>query len=98
MPRTPLALLLVACAAGTARAFTSPAAFTAHGSPSRAKTMNKREAPVAHAVPVEAVKAALALPTMYALMSGNEYFTHRYYQHAEYNKDNFFQVQLEAMV
>jgi hypothetical protein len=29
---------------------------------------------------------------MYALMSGNEYFTHRYYQHAEYNKDTFFQV------
>ena len=28
---------------------------------------------------------------MYGLMSVNEYFTHRYYQHAEYNRDRFFQ-------
>ena len=90
MPRPPLALLLVACTAANASAFTSPAFSAAH--PTHAKAVSKRAAPVAHAVPVEALKAALALPTMYALMSGNEYFTHRYYQHAEYNKDTFFQV------
>jgi len=85
-------LLLVACSAAAARAFTSPASFAAHGLAGHAPAVSKRAAPVAHAVPVEALKAALALPTMYALMSGNEYFTHRYYQHAEYNKDTFFQA------
>lgn len=34
----------------------------------------------------------LAAPTMYALMSGNEYVTHRYYQHAEFNKDRVCQA------
>jgi hypothetical protein len=43
-------------------------------------------------VALPALKWALALPTMYGLMSVNEYFTHRYYQHAEYNKDKFFQA------
>mmetsp|Transcript_11132 Transcript_11132/g.18903 ORF Transcript_11132/g.18903 Transcript_11132/m.18903 type:complete len:306 (+) Transcript_11132:1-918(+) len=38
-----------------------------------------------------AVKWIAAGPAMYALMSFNEYFTHRYYQHAEYNKSPFFQ-------
>jgi len=38
-----------------------------------------------------ATKWVLAGPVLYALMSVNEYFTHRYYQHAEYNKDRFFQ-------
>ena len=32
------------------------------------------------------VRVALALPTMYALMSLNEYATHRYFQHLEFNK------------
>eukprot|EP00322_Chrysochromulina_rotalis_P028445 CAMPEP_0115867880 /NCGR_PEP_ID=MMETSP0287-20121206/20996_1 /TAXON_ID=412157 /ORGANISM="Chrysochromulina rotalis, Strain UIO044" /LENGTH=317 /DNA_ID=CAMNT_0003322499 /DNA_START=25 /DNA_END=978 /DNA_ORIENTATION=+ len=32
-----------------------------------------------------------ALPTLYALMSGNEYVTHRWYQHEEFNRDHAFQ-------
>jgi len=32
-----------------------------------------------------------ALPTLYALMSVNEYATHRWYQHEEFNKDHAFQ-------
>ena len=32
------------------------------------------------------VRGASALPTMYALMSLNEYMTHRYFQHLEFNK------------
>ena len=49
-------------------------------------------APAATMVGLGALKWAAALPTMYGLMSVNEYFTHRYYQHAEYNKDKFFQA------
>jgi hypothetical protein len=33
----------------------------------------------------------LALPTLYCLMSFNEYATHRWYQHEEFNRDNAFQ-------
>jgi len=32
-----------------------------------------------------------ALPALYALMSVNEYATHRWYQHEEFNKDHAFQ-------
>lgn len=32
-----------------------------------------------------------AAPTLYALMSWNEYITHRYYQHAEFNKTAWMQ-------
>lgn len=32
-----------------------------------------------------------ALPTLYALMSANEYVTHRWYQHEEFNKDHALQ-------
>jgi len=40
---------------------------------------------------MESAKWVLAGPALYSLMSVNEYFTHRYYQHAEYNKASFFQ-------
>ena len=40
---------------------------------------------------MESAKWVLAGPALYSLMSVNEYFTHRYYQHAEYNKATFFQ-------
>merc|ERR1719149_428414 len=33
-----------------------------------------------------AVRWSLALPTMYSLMSLNEYMTHRYFQHLEFNR------------
>jgi hypothetical protein len=33
----------------------------------------------------------LAVPALYALMSFNEYATHRYYQHEEFNHDHAFQ-------
>lgn len=36
-------------------------------------------------------KVMLAMPVMYVLMSVNEYITHRYYQHAEFNKNTFLQ-------
>ena len=38
-----------------------------------------------------AVKWVLAAPVMYALMSVNEYATHRWYQHEEFNRDHTFQ-------
>merc|ERR1712087_572368 len=40
---------------------------------------------------VGAVGAAAALPTLYALMSVNEYCTHRWYQHEEFNRDHALQ-------
>ena len=36
-----------------------------------------------------AVRWILAAPTMYAIVSFNEYITHRYYQHAEFNKTDW---------
>jgi len=36
---------------------------------------------------INIVRDVVAVPTMYALMSFNEYVTHRWYQHAEFNKD-----------
>ncbi len=35
--------------------------------------------------------ALAALPTLYGLMSVNEYATHRWYQHEEFNRDHAFQ-------
>jgi len=37
------------------------------------------------------VRNLVAIPTMYSLMSVNEYVTHRYYQHAEFNKEPMLQ-------
>lgn len=36
-------------------------------------------------------KALVSIPTLYALMSFNEYCTHRWYQHEEFNRDNKLQ-------
>jgi len=44
---------------------------------------------IASAAP--AVKWVLAAPSMYALMSWNEYVTHRYFQHAGFNKSGWMQ-------
>lgn len=38
-----------------------------------------------------------AAPVMYALMSINEYITHRYYQHAEFNKNGLLQTMFRGM-
>lgn len=40
---------------------------------------------------VSASRGIATLPTLYALMSINEYITHRYYQHAEFNKSPWLQ-------
>lgn len=41
-------------------------------------------------VPADILRVTLALPTMYALMSVNEYATHRYFQHLEFNRPETF--------
>ena len=57
-----------------------------------------RAGTIAMAVPLPlptiaaAAKTAAALPTMYALMSANEYATHRWYQHAEFNNNKVMQA------
>ncbi len=52
---------------------------------------------------MDVARWTLAAPTMYALVSVNEYITHRYYQHTEFNKNEtmkkvwcFFTRQTEA--
>jgi len=40
---------------------------------------------------VSTVAKIAAIPTLYALMSANEYATHRWYQHEEFNRDHAFQ-------
>lgn len=59
----------------------------------RSLSMTPPLAPARAAQPqmVGTVGKILALPTMYALMSVNEYVTHRYFQHAEFNKQAFLQ-------
>lgn len=39
----------------------------------------------------DGLRFVLAAPTMYALVSANEYLTHRYYQHAEFNQSEALQ-------
>ena len=39
-----------------------------------------------------ATRWILAAPTMYAIVSFNEYVTHRYYQHAEFNKTEWMKA------
>lgn len=39
-----------------------------------------------------AAASLIAVPTLYCLMSINEYITHRYYQHTEFNKNSILQV------
>ena len=43
----------------------------------------------ADAISATAMRWILAAPTMYAIVSFNEYVTHRYYQHAEFNKTDW---------
>ncbi|OUS42475.1 hypothetical protein BE221DRAFT_61534 [Ostreococcus tauri] len=47
----------------------------------------RRARVVTSASAFEVARVVLAAPTMYALVSANEYVTHRYYQHAEFNKN-----------
>lgn len=47
---------------------------------------------------VSASRALATLPTLYALMSINEYITHRYYQHAEFNKSPWLQRLARAVL
>jgi hypothetical protein len=41
---------------------------------------------------VVAARWALAVPTMYAVVSFNEYVTHRWFQHAEFNKTDWMKA------
>ena len=97
--------LLSVAALATADALTAaPTMLRAHahhaaGRPAAATP--RTEVPVM-VLPLSA-RLALSVPTMYALMSVNEYVTHRYFQHAEFNREPalqklwcFFSRQKEA--
>jgi len=77
-----LAVLLVSAAAF------APQMPATYGSRPASTPTNR---PARHAAPdmvdaASAVRWVSALPTMYALMSLNEYMTHRYFQHMEFNR------------
>lgn len=40
---------------------------------------------------LSSARALIAVPTLYSLMSINEYITHRYYQHTDFNKNKIMQ-------
>ena len=50
------------------------------------------------ALKLPTIRQLAAAPALYALMSINEYFTHKYYQHAEFNtaREAVFDRALEA--
>lgn len=62
---------------------------TNHITNSKQPTHLNMLAPGAFLLP-PAFKYIAAAPAMYGLMSVNEYVTHRYFQHAEFNKLAFF--------
>jgi hypothetical protein len=64
----------------------------ARASPRRRVTAERNARPVStkaflDPATADAARVVLAAPVMYALVSFNEYVTHRYYQHAEFNKN-----------
>ena len=98
------ALLLAASASGFA-----PVKCGARlGAKSQSRRRSGRAAPVAalpafvSAVPAVLsnipVRAVAAAPIYYGLMSVNEYFTHRYYQHAEFNNSPWLQFLAKAVL
>ena len=53
----------------------------------RASTRDARAVTPRASLAVDVARWTLSVPTMYAMVSINEYITHRYYQHAEFNKN-----------
>ena len=51
------------------------------------KQLQLKDASIFHSITSVSLRNFLAVPVMYSLMSINEYITHRYYQHAEFNKN-----------
>ncbi|KAJ1457538.1 hypothetical protein M885DRAFT_481355 [Pelagophyceae sp. CCMP2097] len=80
-------VLCLAAVAGTA-AFAVPkragAALRGNAAPRTEARTQLSMVPLAELVP--AARYVASVPILYALMSINEYVTHRYYQHAEFNK------------
>ena len=69
----------------------------------RASTRDRIAVTPRASLAVDVARWTLSVPTMYAMVSINEYITHRYYQHAEFNKNEtlkkvwcFFTRQTEA--
>ena len=103
MHTTSLAGLALLCVGG-ALGFSTPAAPMAGArvarpsAPAAAATTAAVAAPSAArrrssepAMFLSIPKVLISIPTLYALMSVNEYATHRWYQHEEFNRDHAFQ-------
>ena len=87
-------VLLVACALCAAQAFSPAATLRPQSVRSRAAVAAqpvRRRADAEPAMFLSLPKIAISVPTLYALMSVNEYVTHRWYQHEEFNRDHLFQ-------
>ena len=87
--------VLVACCAVGASAFSSPAMLRrpqpAHSRPASAVALPAASRSAAPAMFLPLSKVLISIPTLYALMSVNEYATHRWYQHEEFNRDHALQ-------
>merc|ERR1719353_1596808 len=69
----------------------SSTAFSPGAAPSARVAAQRHAAPVMDStLAATVVRDLAALPTMYALMSANEYMTHRYFQHLEFNRPETF--------
>ena len=90
-----LRAICLACAVAATAAFSPAAALRTQPVSLRRSTVSpvvpavKRTAEPSMLLGVS--KWTLAAPVLYALMSINEYATHRWYQHEEFNRDHAFQ-------
>ena len=80
--------MVLACL-GAAHAF-SPAPVLRTPQPARTARLAVAPAGGAPVMLLSPFKVLLSIPTLYALMSVNEYCTHRWYQHEEFNRDHKF--------
>jgi len=90
---------LVAVTCVTSAAAFAPAAVAARA-PHAAAVRPSAALPMARPLPAARTsepemflsipKVLISIPTLYALMSVNEYATHRWYQHEEFNRDHAF--------
>ena len=80
--------MVLACL-GAAHAF-SPAPVLRTPQPARTARLAAAPAGGAPVMLLSPFKVLLSIPTLYALMSVNEYCTHRWYQHEEFNRDHKF--------
>lgn len=83
-----LSRVLMLALVAAAHAFTAPSVLR---TPQPARCVRPVTPAASPTMVLSPLKLAISVPTMYALMSVNEYATHRWYQHEEWNRDHWGQ-------